>query len=89
MIPRLVQPTVASLITSRWTRDARRALAEMTRRARRRPHQADVYLRLDDPYSLLLAQVLPDIAARFAVRIRPHVVAQLDPSPPGGAESST
>ena len=80
MIHRYLQPIFASVRTSPRTRSLRRALYEIGRRACLRPREAQVYLRLDDPYSLLLAQVLPELADRFSVRIRPRVVSRLDPA---------
>jgi 2-hydroxychromene-2-carboxylate isomerase len=54
-----------------------RAGAEMTRRLRRRPHEIIYFHRADDPYSQLMVQILPDLAARFDIRISPRVVERL------------
>lgn len=42
---------------------------------------ADVYLSLNDPYSFMLAQVLPDIEKRFNITLNLYLVAETTPGP--------
>lgn len=50
---------------------------EFWRKMARRPREVLYFHRADDPYSQLMVQVLPDLAARFDVRIKPLVVERL------------
>lgn len=63
---------------SRWVQETRRRLS-------RRPHRLSVFLELDDPYSGLLAQYLPELAKSFDVAIDLHlceaVKGRLRPAP--------
>ena len=54
-----------------------RAMAEVSRRARRSGHVIQYFHRADDPYCQLMVQVLPEIASRFDVAIEPKVVERL------------
>ena len=64
-----LMPYVARFIASDTLLSARRSAHELLRRARGRGHRLAVYLRLNDPYSFLLVQVLPPVQQRFAVQI--------------------
>ena len=65
----LVQPTFAAILTSRRRLERRRQKREKRRQRRGEPHTVTWFHRADDPYSHLLAQVLPDFAERFDVKI--------------------
>ncbi|WP_262690294.1 DsbA family protein [Kordiimonas aestuarii] len=67
----------AAWLTSGARLQFRRGSAELGRRIRRMPHELIYFHRADDPYSQLMVQVLPDLAARFDVTIRPLVVERL------------
>ncbi|MED5389188.1 MAG: 2-hydroxychromene-2-carboxylate isomerase, partial [Pseudomonadota bacterium] len=73
-----LMPYVARLITSESLQQLRRRLREWRRVLRRQPHQATVYFRIDDPYSVLMAQVLPRFARHFGITITPRVMLYLD-----------
>ncbi|MEN8159654.1 MAG: 2-hydroxychromene-2-carboxylate isomerase [Myxococcota bacterium] len=73
-LARRVTPLVASILTSARTRDLRRWLAERRRRLAGRPHQVLYFHQVDDPYSQLAAQVLPELLARYDVELVPHLV---------------
>ncbi len=77
---RLLMPYFGATITSRQVRDARRRLAEFERRGR--PHVVRYFHEPADPYSHLVAQVLPTLAERYDVAIEAHLVG---PPPPGAA----
>lgn len=72
-----LKATVAKWLTSTSRVRFRRFIAELTRRLRRSPHVVHYFHRVDDPYCQLMVQVLPDIASRFAVELRPLVVERL------------
>ena len=73
-----LMPYVARLITSESLQQLRRRLREWRRVLRRQPHQATFYFRIDDPYSVLMAQVLPRFARHFGITITPRVMLYLD-----------
>ena len=73
-----LMPLVAKLITSERLQQWRRAFREWQRKLKRRPHQAVFYFRIDDPYSVLMAQVLPRFARHFGITITPRVMLYLD-----------
>ncbi|EKF75449.1 2-hydroxychromene-2-carboxylate isomerase [Alcanivorax hongdengensis A-11-3] len=73
-----LMPLVAQLITSERLQNLRRHWLEWRRKLRRRPHQAVFYYRIDDPYSVLMAQVLPRFAEHFGITITPRVMLYLD-----------
>lgn len=50
-------------------RDTKRALQEAKRRLTNAPHVLTVYIAIDDPYSFLLLQVLPELQRRFNVTV--------------------
>jgi 2-hydroxychromene-2-carboxylate isomerase len=66
--------TVAGLLTSPRVRDARRSLAAAGRRLRGGPAVVHYFHQADDPYSQLMLQVLPALAANHSIRLMPHLV---------------
>jgi 2-hydroxychromene-2-carboxylate isomerase len=71
---RKVAPRAMQLLTSRRAREARRWLAEQRRRLRGDPHRVLYFHQLDDPYSQLAAQALPELVRRYDVELVPHLV---------------
>lgn len=67
-------PWFASALLSPRTRDLARGWAELQRRAAGRPHTIAWFHQVDDPYSHLLAQVMPRLAAAFDVEVQPFLV---------------
>jgi len=65
---------IAEKITSAERQDKARARAERRRQAAGEPHRVDYFHQASDPYSSLLAQVLPQLAARYDVELRCHLV---------------
>ena len=70
----LIQNKVARHLFSTQRRDAKRRKVEKTRRAKKQPHIVEYYHEAGDPYSHLMAQVLPEFCARFAIEFRAHIV---------------
>ncbi len=77
-LQRRLTPHVVKFLTGEGHLRRRRRLLEWRRRLRRQPHQARFYFRIDDPYSLLLAQVLPAFAEHYGIRIVPRVMLYLN-----------
>ena len=77
-LQRKLMPVAAGLITGAGTQRWRHRLAEWRRRLRGRPHEATFYFRIDDPYSWLLAQVLPRFAEHFGVSDNQHLFGVLE-----------
>ena len=65
-----LQPYAARLISSNALLSIKRQFHEGLRKLLKREHQVDVYLRINDPYSYLLVQVLADLEQRFSVRLQ-------------------
>jgi hypothetical protein len=74
-----IKPRVVQLITSQWLRDKRRGAAEKKRQKSKSPHSITVYLRLNDPHSYLLLQVLTAFAERYPVHYDFRTILNLQP----------
>ncbi len=72
-----VKTTVTRWLTSNLRINIKRRFAELRRRLAGRDHEILYFHRADDPYCQLMVQALPDLAARFRVKIRPLVVERL------------
>ncbi|MCH8059474.1 MAG: DsbA family protein [Proteobacteria bacterium] len=68
LINTLLSPRVFA--TRRW-------IAERRRRLLGRPHLVSVFLELDDPYSYLLSQFLPDLCACYEIELQLHLTQAL------------
>jgi 2-hydroxychromene-2-carboxylate isomerase len=73
-LARRIAPRVIEAMTSPRTRAARRWLAERRRRLAGAPHRVLYFHQIDDPYSQLAAQALPELLARYDVVLEPHLV---------------
>ncbi len=73
-IKALLYPLITQHLTSRGRLLALRARAERRRVSRRAPHEVHYFHQADDPYSTLVASILPALAARYDVALVPHVV---------------
>ena len=62
-----IAPYIAQAFLSTGRLKRLRRKAERKRRQQKAPHKVTVYLRINDPYSYLLVQVLPDLQERFAI----------------------
>ncbi len=71
---RRLMPFAMAAFTSPRTRSTRRWLAEGRRRLRGEPHRVAYFHQVDDPYSQLVAQVLPEFMRRYDVLLEPHLV---------------
>ena len=73
-LARRIAPHVIRAMTSPRTRGARRWLAERRRRLSGQPHRVLYFHQIDDPYSQLAAQALPELLARYEIALEPHLV---------------
>jgi 2-hydroxychromene-2-carboxylate isomerase len=55
------------------SRRLQRSASEMRRKIAGRAHVVSAFLQLDDPYSYLLAQYLPDLASDYAIELRVYL----------------
>ena len=74
-----LRPHIVGLLSSQAAHRARRRIFEIRRRAERRGHEIFFFHDLADPYSHLLAQVLPDLVAAYDVTLMQHLVPPPDP----------
>jgi 2-hydroxychromene-2-carboxylate isomerase len=65
------------ILSSDGLRFLRRTFYELRRRLLGRPHTLHIFLRIDDPYSYLLVQVLGDFLRRFPVRAEYHTTTEM------------
>ena len=72
-----VRPVVTAALTSQWAKKLRFGLHDVQRRVSGTGHEIYFFLQIDDPYSHLLAQVLPDLVSRYDINI--HVVPVNEP----------
>jgi len=72
-----IQPYAARLISSDEVLNLKRHLFEVKRKVLRKPHQLDVYLRINDPYSFLLIQILAEFESRFDIEIQYKTIKHL------------
>lgn len=80
-----LQPFAAAAITAPLRRDAVRRIRERWRRVRGEAHRLTAYVRLDDPYALVLLHGLQTVRERFDIKLDVRVVgptrASMDPAP--------
>lgn len=76
---RNVLPWLARFLSSEFLLLNQRRVREFKRRLFVREHRVDVFLRVDDPFSYLLLQVLPELKERYNVSFRYHIVSTQDP----------
>jgi 2-hydroxychromene-2-carboxylate isomerase len=67
-------PAITQRLFSRGRLLAQRAKFESRRAASAAPHQVHYFHQVDDPYSALVAQVLPQFLQRYAVEVCSHIV---------------
>lgn len=69
-IDRKLRSLFLKVLLHRKTRAITRWLGETGRRLRGRPHVVSAFLQLDDPYSYVLGQYLPELAAHYDIELR-------------------
>lgn len=62
-------PYIAQIIFSQGLQSCKRRLHEFKRRLTQQPHKLVVYLSINDPYSYVLIQALPELLQRFNITI--------------------
>lgn len=70
----LLMPAISQRLLARERLLKQRARTERARAARGEPHQLHYFHQVDDPYSALAAACLPQLLARYAIALAPHVV---------------
>ncbi len=73
-IKTLLMPAITARLLSRERLLARRGRTERQRVARSEAHTLHYFHQVDDPYSALMAQVLPRLLARYDLQLQAHVV---------------
>lgn len=74
----LLVPKLVSFITSNWLKQFKRQLFSLGRRLNPAIDNVTFYLRVDDPHSYLLLQVLPDFLSRNQKSLEIQILLQLD-----------
>jgi 2-hydroxychromene-2-carboxylate isomerase len=74
-----IAPYLPQLMTSNFIRDLKRRRHERRRLKTGQPHRVTVYLRLNDPYSYLLLQVLDSLAERYPIEYEFRTILDLQP----------
>ena len=69
-LQKIIQPYGARLVSSNTLLALKRQVQEVKRKVLGRSHTIDVYLRINDPYSYVLVQVLAGFSKRFDVSIQ-------------------
>ncbi len=72
-LARRIAPRALELLTHPGTRAARRFVAERLRRLRGEPLRVRYFHQVDDPYSQLAAQLLPELSRRYAIELLPRL----------------
>lgn len=70
----LLMPVVSRRLLSPQRLLRQRARAEASRLARCEPHHVHYFHQADDPYSALVAGILPGLVSRYEIALVPHVV---------------
>lgn len=73
-----LMPYLAQIIFSQSLQSVKRGLRECKRRLSKQPHQLTIYLAINDPYSYVLIQVLPEFLQRFNVTVDYRTVLNKD-----------
>jgi 2-hydroxychromene-2-carboxylate isomerase len=73
-LARRLMPFASAALTSARLRSLRRFVAEGRRRLRREPHRVLYFHQVDDPYSQLAAQALPELLRRYDVSLEARLV---------------
>jgi hypothetical protein len=69
-------PHLARVLSSTSLLSLRRGYHGAKRRLAGRLHTLDVFIRVDDPYSYLLLQVMDDVCSRFNVEVKWWVIVE-------------
>ncbi|MCY7295591.1 DsbA family protein [Alteromonas sp. a30] len=73
----ILMPYVAKAISSNKVKQFKYQVQKFKRVVSRKPPTLDIFLRIDDPYSFLLVQVLPAFLHRFAIEARFHTLLEV------------
>lgn len=70
----IIQNKVVKHLFSTDRRDAKRRKSERQRKAQKAPHVVEYYHEAGDPYSHLMAQVLPEFCRRYDIELKVYIV---------------
>ena len=73
-----LMPYVARFLSSRVLLAYKRMGYKAIRKLSQKPKKLEVFLRIDDPYSYLLVQVLEDLLERFSLQAEFHVIGKFN-----------
>ncbi len=68
-----IRSVFLNALLSQRSRRLRRSYFEMRRRLGRKKHVVSAFLQLDDPYSYLLAQYLPELASTYDIELKVYL----------------
>lgn len=74
-----IMPYAARLLSSEKVKHVKRNMSRLTRTLKGQTPTIDIFLRVDDPYSYLLIQVLEKFITRFNIQVQFHTVLELQP----------
>lgn len=74
-----IMPHIMRVLTGGRLQGLRRKLAERRRKRGKQPHVVTVYLRINDPYSYVLLQVLRPLAERYPLQYDFRTILNLQP----------
>ncbi len=74
-----ISSLVAGFLTSRSRRKSLHVAADVQRRIMGKPRELHYFHQVSDPYSHLMVQMLPHLAERFGLTIRPYVISGINP----------
>lgn len=72
-----IMPYMAKYLSSDFLLNSKRKVAEIKRKVKGKPHQINVFIAAADPYSYLLVQLLPELVARFNLKLSIHTIQDL------------
>jgi len=75
-----LSPSISMAITSHALKQARRKSFEILRKQRGAAHEVIFFYKVDDPHSVLLLQLLPQLVRDFTITLRPCILRDLEPS---------
>lgn len=73
-----LSPLATAFLSSNSLKNARRRFHEFNRKRRGQTHEVLFFHKVDDPYSYLLLQFLQRLMGDFDIKVKPHIISELD-----------